>query len=61
MGDKDIKHDGDLTFQVVTDIAKEMEAAGRSMSKSLNGTVKQILGTCSSIGCSVDGQDPRDI
>lgn len=33
----------------------------RSMAKQLEGTVKEILGTCQSVGCTVDGQPPHDI
>jgi hypothetical protein len=28
---------------------------------STNPQVKEILGTCVSVGCTVDGEDPRDI
>ncbi len=33
----------------------------RSQAKKLSGTVKEILGTCNSIGCTVNGESPRDI
>ena len=33
----------------------------RSCAKKLTGTVKEILGTCVSVGCTVDGEDPREI
>lgn len=33
----------------------------RSMAKRLEGTVKEILGTCQSVGCTVDGKHPHDI
>ncbi|WJX10317.1 60S ribosomal protein L12-3 [Trifolium repens] len=33
----------------------------RSMAKELAGTVKEILGTCVSVGCTVDGKDPKDL
>ena len=33
----------------------------RSMAKELQGTVKEILGTCVSVGCTVDGEDPKDL
>ena len=33
----------------------------RSMSRHLSGTVKEILGTCQSVGCTVEGQLPHDI
>jgi len=57
--DKDIKHDGDLMFQQVVSVAKIMRP--RSMARDLSGTVREILGTCVSLGCTVDGQDPRDV
>ncbi len=56
---KNIKHDGNLTLDQVIDIAKEMRE--RSGAKKLAGTVKEILGTCNSIGCTVNGESPRDI
>ncbi|KAG6434020.1 hypothetical protein SASPL_105640 [Salvia splendens] len=31
------------------------------MAKDLSGTVKEILGTCVSVGCTVDGKDPKDL
>ncbi|KAF2284651.1 hypothetical protein GH714_028836 [Hevea brasiliensis] len=33
----------------------------RSMAKDLSGTVKEILGTCVSVGCTVDGKNPKDL
>lgn len=33
----------------------------RSMARKLEGTVKEILGTCQSVGCTVDGSGPHDI
>lgn len=33
----------------------------KSMSKSLKGGVKEILGTAFSVGCRVDGRSPKDI
>lgn len=33
----------------------------RSMAKSFKGTVKEMLGTAVSVGCTVDGKDPREI
>merc|ERR1711935_1218252 len=29
--------------------------------KKVEGTVLEILGTCQSVGCRVDGEDPHDI
>ncbi len=56
---KNVKHDGNLTLDQVIDIAKEMRE--RSCARKLAGTVKEILGTCNSIGCTVNGESPRDI
>jgi large subunit ribosomal protein L12e len=58
-GPKNLAHDGDLTLEAVIDIARTMRH--RSMARELSGSVKEILGTCFSVGCSVDGQHPRDI
>lgn len=33
----------------------------RSMSRELSGTVREILGTCQSVGCTVDGEAPHDL
>ena len=33
----------------------------KSLAKDLAGTVKEILGTAQSIGCTVDGRPPHDI
>merc|ERR1712196_531919 len=56
--EKEIQHDGDITFADVLAIAKQM--APRSMAKDMAGTVKEILGTCRAIGCTIDGEDPED-
>jgi large subunit ribosomal protein L12e len=54
---KGIKHDGNITLDQVKEIAKVMQE--RSKSKLFKGTVKEILGTCVSIGCTVDKKDPK--
>lgn len=33
----------------------------KSLARELKGTVKEILGTCYSVGCQVDGRSPKDI
>ena len=33
----------------------------RSMAREFKGTVKEILGTASSVGCTVEGQNPNDV
>ncbi|MCP9258279.1 60S ribosomal protein L12 [Dirofilaria immitis] len=54
-----VKHNGDLTVEQVINIARQMRP--RSMAKKLEGTVKEILGTAQSVGCTVNGQHPHDI
>ena len=33
----------------------------RSQARKLEGTVKEILGTCMSVGCTIDGRAPREV
>jgi len=56
---KNIKHDGNLTLDQIIGIARKMRS--RSIARRLTGTVLEILGTCVSIGCTVNGQHPREI
>jgi large subunit ribosomal protein L12e len=56
---KNIKHDGSIPFSEIVNIAKIMRP--RSMARTLAGTVCEILGTAVSLGCLVDGEDPKDI
>nr|ABX44814.1 putative 60S ribosomal protein RPL12 [Flustra foliacea] len=56
---KNVKHNGDITFEEVVDIARTMRA--RSMARFLSGTVREILGTAQSVGCTIDGQHPHDV
>jgi len=56
---KNVVHSGNLTLDAVIEIARQMRE--RSMSRKLAGTVKEILGTCNSIGCTVNEESPRDI
>lgn len=56
---KNIKHSGNVTKENILAIARHMRP--RSQAKALQGTVKEILGTAFSIGCTVDGKNPRDV
>ena len=56
---KNIVHNGSITMDDVIRIAKIMRA--RSLAKKFEGTVLEVLGTCQSVGCRVDGEDPHDI
>merc|ERR1712106_44720 len=55
---KHVKHNGDIPFAEVISIARTMRP--RSLAATLSGTVKEILGTAMSVGCTVDGQTPAE-
>ncbi len=56
---KNIKHDGNVSFDEILKIARTMRE--RSMAREFVGTVKEILGTAQSVGCTVDGMHPHDV
>ncbi|KAJ1725581.1 hypothetical protein LPJ53_000251 [Coemansia erecta] len=59
--EKNILHTGNMSLDDVISIAKTMREANKSLARELKGTVKEILGTCFSVGCTVDGESPVDI
>ena len=56
---KHVQHSGNITFDTILEIARTMRE--RSISRKFVGTVKEILGTAQSVGCTVDGEPPHDI
>ncbi|UZJ54759.1 hypothetical protein CBS101457_004079 [Exobasidium rhododendri] len=56
---KNIAHSGNIPLDEIINIARTMRF--KSLAKELSGTVKEILGTCQSVGCTVDGQPAHDI
>ncbi|NXW52367.1 RL12 protein, partial [Nyctiprogne leucopyga] len=56
---KNIKHSGSVSFDEIVNIARQMRH--RSLARELSGTIKEILGTAQSVGCSIDGRHPHDI
>lgn len=52
-------HNGNISMEEIYSIAREMRP--RSLAKTFAGTVKEILGTALSIGCTVDGKSPREL
>ena len=56
---KNVKHNGNLKIDEIIDIAKKIRP--RSYATEFKGTVKEILGTCVSIGCTVDGKSPKEV
>ncbi|KAI9184362.1 hypothetical protein H9P43_003415 [Blastocladiella emersonii ATCC 22665] len=57
--EKNIRHSGNLTLDAIIDVARQMR--DKSMARTLEGTVKEILGTAFSVGCTVEGESPKDI
>jgi large subunit ribosomal protein L12e len=57
--EKNIKHSGNLTLDQIVEIARKLQF--KSYAKSLEGVIKEVLGTAFSVGCTVDGQSPKDI
>lgn len=57
--EKNIKHSGNVGLDEIFDIARTMR--DKSLAKELSGTVKEILGTAQSVGCTVDGKPPHDV
>ncbi|XP_066962644.1 large ribosomal subunit protein uL11 isoform X1 [Macrobrachium rosenbergii] len=56
---KHIKHNGNITLDQMIEIARTMRF--RSQAKQLCGTLKEVLGTAQSVGCTVEGQNPHEI
>lgn len=57
--EKNIKHTKSIPLDEIIEIARIMKH--KSFAKSLEGTVKEILGTAFSVGCQVDGRSPKAI
>jgi len=56
---KHVQHNGDITMDNVFEISRVMRE--RSIARKFEGTVKEILGTAQSVGCTIDGQHPHDV
>lgn len=54
-----VQHNGNISMDDVINIARQMRE--RSMARDLVGTVKEILGTAQSVGCTVDQEHPHDV
>lgn len=52
------KHSGNINFKAVKEVAQKM-VAGKSLSRTLKNAVKEVLGSCLAIGCTVDGKSPK--
>jgi large subunit ribosomal protein L11 len=58
-GNPKVEKVGNLTLEQVKKIAKNK--MGQSYAKTLKAAVMEVLGTCVSIGVTVEGKDPREI
>lgn len=56
---KNVKHNGNLRMDDIVDIARKLRA--KSYARDFVGTVKEVLGTCVSVGCTVDGKSPKEV
>mmetsp|Transcript_6907 Transcript_6907/g.17596 ORF Transcript_6907/g.17596 Transcript_6907/m.17596 type:complete len:166 (-) Transcript_6907:121-618(-) len=56
---KHVKHSGNVSLDEIIDIARQMR--DKSMAKELKGTVKEILGTAFSVGCTVNKTSPKEL
>jgi large subunit ribosomal protein L12e len=59
--EKNVSHNGNIKLDDVIRIAKTMRDAERSMAITFTGTVKEILGTCVSLACTIDGKSAKDM
>lgn len=50
--EKNIRHGGNIPFDQIVDIARILKP--KSFAKELSGCVKEVLGTCQSVGCRVE-------
>ena len=57
--EKNVKHNGNITMDNVYEVSRTMRP--RSIAKTFQGTVLEILGTAVSVGCTVDGKSPKDV
>ncbi|RLG19106.1 50S ribosomal protein L11, partial [Candidatus Micrarchaeota archaeon] len=51
---------GDIKLEQAVKIAKG-KAQGSSLAKETKAAVKEVLGTCVSMGVTCDGKDPREV
>eukprot|EP00697_Spironema_sp_BW2_P004734 gnl/Spiro4/16415_TR8819_c0_g1_i1.p1 gnl/Spiro4/16415_TR8819_c0_g1~~gnl/Spiro4/16415_TR8819_c0_g1_i1.p1 ORF type:complete len:166 (-),score=3.04 gnl/Spiro4/16415_TR8819_c0_g1_i1:71-568(-) len=56
---KHVKHDGNLSLDEIYEIARVMRP--KSNAKTYQGTVLEVLGSCVSVGCKVEGQSPKEV
>jgi large subunit ribosomal protein L11 len=50
---------GDLSMEQIARIAKIKQP--QLFAKTLKGAAKEVMGTCVSLGCTIEGKDPREV
>merc|ERR1711935_181862 len=58
---KNVLHNGNIKFDDVLKIANTMREAKKSMAIAIDGTVKEVLGTAISLGCTIDGKTGKEM
>ena len=53
---KNIRHNGNITMEDVYGVARSLRY--KSLARQFRGTVKEVLGTANSLGCTIDGETP---
>lgn len=56
---KDVKHNGNLSWAQIRKIAETMRP--RSCARTFEGTLREIVGTCQSVGCTVEGKPAKEV
>jgi large subunit ribosomal protein L12e len=56
-----VNRSGNISFDEVIKISKWMESEGKSRAKTFKGSVKQVLGSCLSVGCTIDGKSAKQV
>merc|ERR1712098_1041750 len=56
---KNIEPSGNISKDQLFDIVRQMRF--KSLAKEFKGTVKEVLGTCFAVGCTVEGAQPMDL
>lgn len=59
--EKNKQYNGNIKLDDVIRIAKTLREANKSMAIAFEGTCKEVLGTCVSLGCTVDGKSPKEM
>jgi len=57
--EKNILHNGNISLEDVYETARALRF--KSMAAKFAGTVKEVLGTCRAVGCTVDGMTPKEV